>query len=65
MLSYTYRRAATAMFITSMTTVISFLATAITPIMPIMAFGIFAAITISLNYILTITVFPCLLVWVE
>jgi len=53
------------MFVTTSTTVVSFLATALTPIMPIMAFGIFAALTIFLNYVMVVCIFPCLLVWIE
>lgn len=50
------------MLITSMTTVFAFLATAISVIMPIMTYGIFAAINILVNFILVITLFPAFLV---
>lgn len=51
-----------AMLITSATTIISFLATAISKLMPIKTYGFFAAITIATNYILVITIFPAFLV---
>ena len=53
-----------AMFTTSFTTAIAFIATASSPVMPISAFGYFAACTVIMNYTLVMTVFPCLLlVW--
>lgn len=61
-ISYSYRRASKAMLVTSTTTVIAFLATAISKLMPIMTFGIFAAINIAINYLLTISLFPAFLV---
>ena len=63
-MDYTLRRAAGAMFTTSFTTAIAFIATATSPVMPISAFGLFAACTVIMNYLLVMTVFPCLLmVW--
>eukprot|EP01052_Picozoa_sp_SAG31_P065586 SAG31_NODE_24412_length_482_cov_0.579634_1_plen_108_part_10 len=52
------------MFTTSFTTSVAFIATASSPVMPISAFGYFAACTVIMNYVLVMTVFPCLLlVW--
>eukprot|EP01050_Picozoa_sp_SAG11_P004863 SAG11_NODE_322_length_10757_cov_2.841809_4_plen_494_part_00 len=63
-LDYAYKRAAGAMFTTSFTTAVAFIATASSPVMPISAFGYFAACTVILNYVLVMSVFPCLLmVW--
>lgn len=57
-LAYTFRRASSAMLVTSITTAVSFLSTCISPIMPICSFGIFASIVITINYLLVITVIP-------
>jgi hypothetical protein len=57
-LSFAYRRAASAMFITSLTTAASFLVNAISPIPPIRLFGIYMALLIVSNYILVITWYP-------
>jgi protein dispatched 1 len=57
-LSYTFRKASTAMLITSLTTVVSFLATCLTPIMPICSFGIFSSLVITVNYLLIILAVP-------
>ena len=49
------------MFVTSFTTTIAFLATALSPIMPISTFGIFAALCISLLYLLNVALMPSIL----
>ena len=58
-LAFTFRRAAKGMFVTSLTTMVSFLATSISSIIPIMTFGIFAAIMIPINYFLVVSVTLC------
>lgn len=58
-MAYTFRKAAKGMFVTSLTTMVSFLATSISSIVPIMTFGLFAAIIIPINYFLVVTVTPC------
>jgi hypothetical protein len=60
-LDQTYKRAMKAMGATSATTCVAFIATAINPIMPISSFGIYAALGIFFNYVLTMTLFPCIL----
>mmetsp|Transcript_40520 Transcript_40520/g.46463 ORF Transcript_40520/g.46463 Transcript_40520/m.46463 type:complete len:961 (+) Transcript_40520:130-3012(+) len=61
--AYVYRRAAKAMFVTTITTFSAFLATAISDLAPISAFGIFSANLILANYFLVITLFPaCVIV---
>ena len=52
------RKATNAMLVTSVTTAVSFLATCISPIMPIVSFGLFAALVISVNFLLIILVLP-------
>ena len=53
-----YTRTVSAVFNTSFTTAMAFIATAISPIMPISTFGIYAAICIILNYVMVCTVTP-------
>ena len=64
-LQYAYARALQSMANTSLTTAAAFLATAISPIMPIAAFGIYAAICVLMNYILAMTFLPAVLIWHE
>ena len=59
-MSYTFRRATTAMAITSATTFIAFLATYFSPIMPISSFGVWAGTAVMVNYLLVITYFPAM-----
>ena len=61
-MDYTYKRAAGAMLTTSFTTCVAFIATAISPLMPLSAFGIFAACAVFLNYVLVMTTFPVLVI---
>mmetsp|Transcript_16142 Transcript_16142/g.18104 ORF Transcript_16142/g.18104 Transcript_16142/m.18104 type:complete len:977 (+) Transcript_16142:234-3164(+) len=55
--SWVFMRAAKAMFITTFTTFCAFMATAISKIMPIAAFGIFSATLILVNYVMVVTNF--------
>lgn len=64
-LAYAFRRAARATATTSSTTSAAFLANAFSPIMPIASFGIYAAIIISVNYLLIIFFFPPMIIWYE
>merc|ERR1719181_1456568 len=57
-MEFTLSRTAVAVFNTSFTTAMSFIATATSPIMPLHSFGIYAAIAIMLLYVLAITVTP-------
>ncbi|GMH55303.1 hypothetical protein TrLO_g5119 [Triparma laevis f. longispina] len=56
-MSYVYRRAGTAMLITSATTCSAFLCTVASPIASTKSFGIFAALVILMDYILVMTMF--------
>ena len=58
----TFRRTASAVFNTSLTTTVAFLATGVSPVMPINAFGIFAALAIAMNYVLVCTWWPAVVV---
>lgn len=64
-LVFTYQRAAGAVFNTSITTAGAFLATAVSPIAPIASFGIFAAITIMVNFVWTIAMYPAVCILFE
>ena len=55
------RRASKAMLVTQVTTFFAFLATSFSLIMPISAFGIWAATIVACNYFLVITMYPALL----
>lgn len=52
-LSYTFRIATKAMFVTSFTSAVAFLACSLSPMMPIRAFGIFSAIIVPVCFLLT------------
>ena len=54
----TLDRTVLAVFNTSFTTAIAFLATAVSPAMPISSFGIYAALTIITNYLFVLTFTP-------
>ena len=62
-MAYALRRATRAMFVTSSTTCVAFLANIFSPIMPIKAFGIFAAIAIPANFLLVCWIFPSLIIF--
>ena len=62
-MTYTYRRAAYSMFVTTFTTAISFFATAFSSLTPIAAFGYWAGIVITINYLLMLTFFPACVSW--
>jgi len=56
-MSWVYRRAGTAMLITSATTCSAFLCTCFTPLAEIMSFGIMASLVILMDYIWVMTLF--------
>merc|ERR1711904_758876 len=58
-----YRRATSAMFVTSFTTMAAFVASATSPLVDVQSFGIFAACAILVDFVLVITWFPACLVW--
>jgi len=62
---YTYRRSVSTMINTSLTTAVAFLATGLSPIMPISAFGIFAALCVIANFALSVTFWPAAVVVYE
>merc|ERR1711937_257633 len=62
-MTWVYRRATSAMFVTSFTTMAAFVATATSPLVDVQSFGIFAAFAILVDFLLVITWFPACLVW--
>lgn len=56
--AYAFRRAISAISVTSSTTAAAFLANVVSEITPIRAFGIFAAIIIPVNFFIVILVMP-------
>ena len=62
-MSFTYRRASKAMVVTTATTFFAFIATGLSPLLPISAFGFWAACVVAMNYVLVITLFPAILSW--
>merc|ERR1711998_824175 len=62
-ITWVYRRATSAMFVTSFTTMAAFVATATSPLVDVQSFGIFAAFAILVDFLLVITWFPACLVW--
>ena len=57
-MAYTFKRAFKAILVTSSTTCVAFLANGLSEVVPIRAFGIFAAIIIPVNFILIILMMP-------
>jgi predicted RND superfamily exporter protein len=57
-LVFSLTRARQAIFNTSFTTAVAFLATGVSPVMPISSFGIYAATAIVMNYFMAITILP-------
>ncbi|KNC49510.1 CK1/CK1/CK1-D protein kinase [Thecamonas trahens ATCC 50062] len=60
-LSFSWRRSAEAMLVTSLTTMASFLANATSAFPAVSTFGLLAATLILINYILVVTFFPAVL----
>lgn len=57
-LAVAYQRTLVSVFNTSFTTGVAFLATAISPIMPIRTMGIYACLLVIMNYLFVITITP-------
>lgn len=55
-----YRHASKSMLITSLTTMIAFVANAFSPLLAVKSFGLFAGLVVLVNYVSVITFFPSL-----
>ncbi|XP_032219569.1 protein dispatched homolog 3 isoform X1 [Nematostella vectensis] len=64
-LSFVYRRAASAMFITSVTTMVAFTTSVFSPLLGVSTFGIFSALLVFVNYCSVITFFPTVVITYE
>merc|ERR1719265_1196464 len=62
-MTWVYRRATSAMFVTSFTTMAAFVASGTSTLVAVQSFGIFAAFVIFVDFALVITWFPACLVW--
>ena len=61
-LSYAYKRAARAMFFTSITTATAFIVSATSPFLGISSFGVFSGVLILVNYLSVIIFVPTVIV---
>ena len=61
-LSDAYKRSVFSMFITSLTTVIAFFASAFSPLLPAKSFGVFAGLLVIVNYISVMIFFPTVVI---
>ena len=61
-LSHCYRKATTAMFVTSLTTMIAFFASALSPLLAVSSFGLFSGLLVLVNYFSVITFLPCVVI---
>jgi predicted RND superfamily exporter protein len=57
-MSYSWRRAVKAIAVTSLTTTAAFLANLVSPMMPYISLGLYAAIVVLANYFLIVMLFP-------
>lgn len=64
-MAYAFRRGVRAMSVTSSTTAVAFFANALSPIMPIRAFGIFTGLLIPMNFLLVVLIMPPTVIWWE
>ena len=64
-MAYTIRRAYKAILATSSTTAFAFLSNGFSSLMPVSAFGYFAAVVVPVNYILIVFYFPAFIILYE
>lgn len=64
-LSFVYRRAASAMFTTSFTTIVAFITSVFSPLLGVSTFGIFSALLVFVNYCSVIIFFPTVIITYE
>lgn len=60
-MSECYRKAAKTTFVTSVTTMMAFFVSGLSPLLPVKTFGLFAGLLIILNYIWVIIYFPSII----
>ena len=64
-MSFVYRRAASAMFTTSFTTIVAFITSVFSPLLGVSTFGIFSALLVFVNYCSVIIFFPTVIITYE
>ena len=64
-MSYTWKRTVRAIAVTSSTTSVAFIANAFSPLMPMKAFGIYAAVIIPTNFLFVVMIFPAAVIYYE
>jgi hypothetical protein len=64
-LSFVYRRAASAMFITSITTMVAFTTSVFSPLLGVSTFGIFSSLLVFVNFCSVVTFFPTVVITYE
>lgn len=64
-MSFVYRRAASAMFTTSFTTMVAFITSVFSPLLGVSTFGIFSALLVFVNFCSVIIFFPTVIITYE
>lgn len=64
-MSFVYRRAASAMFTTSFTTMVAFVTSVFSPLLGVSTFGIFSALLVFVNFCSVIIFFPTVIITYE
>lgn len=64
-MAYSWKRSVKALLVTSSTTCVAFLSNAMSNIIPIKAFGLYAAIIIPVNFFIVITMLPPMLLFYD
>ena len=64
-LSQVYSQAASAMFVTSFTTMVAFLSSSLSPLLAVSTFGTFSALLVAVNYFSVVLFLPCVVLMHE
>lgn len=64
-LSQVYTQAASAMFVTSFTTMVAFLSSSLSPLLAVSTFGTFSALLVAVNYFSVVLFLPCVVLMHE
>ena len=64
-MAYTFRRASKALLATTSTTAFAFFSNGFSSLMPVSAFGFFAAVVVPVNYVLIVFYFPAFIIVYE
>ena len=64
-ISFVYRRAASAMFTTSFTTIVAFVTSVFSPLLGVSTFGIFSALLVFVNFCSVVIFFPTVIITYE